>query len=121
MSRQDEIERLKQAIAAQEALRGILPDEQLEATFPERTPVRSRRDSLSGVRGVPVQASPETPKALYFRRKLHTLLAAYARGEATLEQVTASVQGWVNHVHHYGNTVGLRKAVLGQVVPSRRM
>ena len=45
MGRRDEIERLKQAIAAQEALRGILLDEQLEATFPERTPVRSRRDS----------------------------------------------------------------------------
>ena len=53
-------------------------------------------------------------KALYFRHKLRTLLAAYARGEATLEQVTAGVQGWVNHVHHYGNTVDLRKAVLGQ-------
>ncbi len=60
-------------------------------------------------------------KALYFRRKLRALLAAYARGEATLEQVTASVQGWVNHVR-YGNTVGLRKAVLGQaVVPPRKM
>ena len=33
MSRQDEIERLKQAITAQEALRGILPDEQIEATL----------------------------------------------------------------------------------------
>ncbi len=33
MGRRDEIERLKQAIAAQEALRGILPDEQIEATL----------------------------------------------------------------------------------------
>ena len=33
MSQHDEIERLQQAIAAQEALRGILPDEQIEATL----------------------------------------------------------------------------------------
>jgi len=33
MSQDDEIERLKQAIAAQEALRGILPDEQIEAAL----------------------------------------------------------------------------------------
>ena len=36
---------------------------------------------------------------------------AYRRGEIPLERVSASVQGWVNHVR-YGNTVGLRKAVL---------
>jgi hypothetical protein len=28
--------------------------------------------------------------------------------------VTVSVQGWVNHMR-YGNSVGLRQAVLGQV------
>ena len=33
MSQHDEIERLQQAIAAQEALRGILPEEQIEATL----------------------------------------------------------------------------------------
>ena len=33
MGRQDESKRLKQAIAAQEALRGILPDEQIEAAL----------------------------------------------------------------------------------------
>jgi len=38
----------------------------------------------------------------------------------TLEQLDASVQGWVNHAR-YGNTVGLRTAVLGSVVvPARR-
>ena len=51
-------------------------------------------------------------KGIHFRRKLRGLLAQHAVGEITLDQVTASVRGWVNHVR-YGNTVGLRKAVLG--------
>ena len=53
-------------------------------------------------------------KGVYYRRKLHALLAVYARGELPLENVTASVQGWVNHVR-YGNTVGLRRALLGKL------
>jgi hypothetical protein len=52
-------------------------------------------------------------KGMYFQRKFRRLLDAYHAGEIPLTQVTASVQGWVNHVR-YGNTVGLRKAVLGQ-------
>jgi hypothetical protein len=58
-------------------------------------------------------------KGIYYQRKLRALLAAYARGEIPLETVTASVQGWVNHVR-YGNTVGLRKAVLRRVVRQNR-
>ncbi len=56
-------------------------------------------------------------KGVYYRRKLRALIAAYEAGEIPLEQVTASVQGWVNHVR-YGNTVGLRKAVLGKLIAS---
>jgi hypothetical protein len=52
-------------------------------------------------------------KGIHFQCKLHRLLAAWARGELSLEQVQPSVQGWANHVR-YGNTVGLRKAVLGE-------
>ncbi len=59
-------------------------------------------------------------KGVAFARKLRRLAAASARGEIALETVTASVQGWVNHAR-YGNTVGLRKAVLGQAVPLRRV
>ena len=33
----------------------------------------------------------------------------------SLEQVTASAQGWTNHAR-YGNTVGLRKAVFGSII-----
>jgi hypothetical protein len=58
-------------------------------------------------------------KGIYFQRKLRRLLHAYASGEISLEDVTASVQGWVNH-SRYGNTVGLRKAVLGKLKIRRK-
>ncbi len=51
-------------------------------------------------------------KGIHFRRRYWGLLAAARKGEIQLDRVTASVKGWVNHVR-YGNTVGLRKAVLG--------
>ncbi|MCL4299466.1 MAG: reverse transcriptase/maturase family protein [Anaerolineae bacterium] len=54
-------------------------------------------------------------KGLHYRRKLARLLAAYEAGEIPLDAVTASVQGWVNHVR-YGNTIGLRKAVLSKMI-----
>ncbi len=53
------------------------------------------------------------------RDRLRALRRRYAAGEITLETVTASVQGWVNHVR-YGNTVGLRKAVLDSLEIPRR-
>ena len=40
---------------------------------------------------------------------------AYARGDLTLDALNASVQGWVNHVR-YGNTTGLRKAILSSML-----
>jgi len=57
-------------------------------------------------------------KGIYYQRKLRSLLAAYARGEVPLEQVNASVQGWVNHIR-YGNTVGLCKALFSKLVINR--
>jgi len=53
-------------------------------------------------------------KAVQFRRKLRSVMKARRAGQIPIETVTASVQGWVNHVR-YGNTVGLRKAVLGRI------
>lgn len=53
-------------------------------------------------------------KGIHFQRKLRALAAAYADHSVTLDEVTASVLGWINHVR-YGNTIGLRKAVLGSV------
>jgi RNA-directed DNA polymerase len=52
-----------------------------------------------------------------YARKLQSLAEDYADGRLSLDQVTASVQGWVNHVR-YGDTLGLRKAVLESVVLS---
>ncbi|MBN2549764.1 MAG: hypothetical protein JXB15_11435 [Anaerolineales bacterium] len=52
-------------------------------------------------------------KGIHFQRKLRRLLEGWAGGKIPFEQVDASVKGWVNHVR-YGNTTGLRKAVLGQ-------
>jgi RNA-directed DNA polymerase len=53
-------------------------------------------------------------KAVHFRRRFRALVDRHLAGEIPLDQVTASAQGWANHAR-YGNTVGLRKAVLGGV------
>jgi hypothetical protein len=53
-------------------------------------------------------------KGVAFARRLRGLAYDYGRGWVTLEQVSASVQGWVNHAR-YGNTVGLRASLLGSV------
>lgn len=51
-------------------------------------------------------------KGVYFQRKYRRLLRAFQEKEIPLAEVTMQVRSWVNHVRH-GNTVGLRKAVLG--------
>jgi hypothetical protein len=56
-------------------------------------------------------------KGIYYRRRLGRLIDEYTTGLVSFEQLTASVRGWANHAG-YGNTVGLRKAVLsGRVIP----
>ena len=54
-------------------------------------------------------------KGLYYQRKLKTMRSDYAERHITFEQLTASVQGWSNHVR-YGNTVGLRKSLFRKFV-----
>ncbi|MGE3536555.1 MAG: hypothetical protein AB7N91_03850 [Candidatus Tectimicrobiota bacterium] len=51
-------------------------------------------------------------QGLHFRRRFQAALQAVRMGALPAAQVTTSVQSWVNHVR-YGNTIGLRKAVLG--------
>jgi retron-type reverse transcriptase len=53
-------------------------------------------------------------KVIHFRRQLMKLVQRYEAEEVPLSKLTASVQGWVNHAR-YGNTVGLRKAVLSGI------
>ena len=69
--------------------------------------------SFLGFRVFPGQRRLKRRKGIHFRRKFHRQLQAYADGDITLEQLSASVKGWVNHAR-YGNTVGLRKAVLSR-------
>ncbi len=49
-----------------------------------------------------------------------TVRGAVRRPATSHAQLTASVQGWVNHVR-YGNTVGLRKGVLSRMVIPKQM
>jgi len=55
-------------------------------------------------------------KVVQFRRRLNSLRQAYARGDLPLDRLQASLQGWVNHVR-YGDTWGLRRAVLDFAIP----
>lgn len=57
-------------------------------------------------------------KGVAYGRKLRALVRDYGAGRVPLEQVTASAQGWANHAR-YGNTVGLRRAILGGVIVRR--
>lgn len=51
---------------------------------------------------------PKRRKGLHYRRKFQRLLAAYRTGKIELATMSASVQGWINHVR-FGNTLGLRR------------
>jgi len=59
-------------------------------------------------------------KAISFRRRFKRQLADVAAGRMTLDALHASVRGWVNHAR-YGDTWGLRRAVLGgTILPKER-
>jgi RNA-directed DNA polymerase len=49
-----------------------------------------------------------------FQQKLRALLDEWEAGLVSDESLSASIQGWINHVR-YGNTVGLRKSVVAAV------
>lgn len=57
-------------------------------------------------------------KGIHFVRNLKRLAHQYAEGEIALSALSASVQGWVNHVR-FANTVGLRESVLARVTIPR--
>lgn len=52
-----------------------------------------------------------------YARKFRSMVRDYEAGRLSLDRVTASVQGWVNHAR-FGKTLGLRHAVLQGVVIS---
>jgi hypothetical protein len=51
-----------------------------------------------------------------FWRRYRTRLAAYGAGEISLDQLKATVHGWIGQTKH-GSTTGLRRAVLRLPVP----
>jgi len=59
-------------------------------------------------------------KGVHYRRRFRELVFRYTAGEITLDALTASARGWANHAR-YGNTVGLRKAVLGKAFSAPRL
>lgn len=50
-------------------------------------------------------------KGVHFQRRYQQLLKEFETKTLPLEDLMVSVRGWINHVR-YGNTVGLRKAIL---------
>lgn len=50
-----------------------------------------------------------------FRRRLRGMAADFASGAVGLEQLRASVQGWIGHASH-ADTWGLRRAIFGEVL-----
>jgi len=54
-------------------------------------------------------------KVVHYRRRLKNIRQAYRNGTVSLEQVAASIRGWINHAR-FGDTWGLRRAVLAEVI-----
>ncbi|MCP5086181.1 MAG: RNA-dependent DNA polymerase [Rhodobacteraceae bacterium] len=73
--------------------------------------------SFLGFRTFPNHRRLKQRKGIQFRRKYQQLVQQYVDGRITFDELTASVQGWVNH-SRYGNTIGLRKAILSaHIIP----
>ncbi|MEJ5224575.1 MAG: reverse transcriptase domain-containing protein [Anaerolineales bacterium] len=90
------------------SLRLTLHEESAQV-FPVRTGI-----PFLGFRLYPDHRRLKRRKWIHFRRKYRHLAQNYANGAITFARLNASVQGWVNHVR-YGDTWGLRRAVLGGV------
>lgn len=67
-----------------------------------------------GFRLYPHQRRLKQRKGFAYLRRLRTLLAAYHAGEIKLDQVNASVQGWVNHTR-FANSYQLRRQTLAKL------
>ena len=63
----------------------------------------------------PHQRRLKRRKGVAYARQFRSLARDYAAGCLPLDRLTASAQGWANHAS-YGDTAGLRRAVLGSVV-----
>jgi RNA-directed DNA polymerase len=54
-------------------------------------------------------------KGIHFQRRLARLISDHVEHRLPLSEISATVAGWVNHTR-FGNTIGLRKAVLRRAV-----
>lgn len=72
--------------------------------------------SFLGFRVFPERRRLKARKVIHFRRSLKKRINDYAAGEITLDALTASIQGWINHAS-YANTSALREVVLRLKVP----
>jgi RNA-directed DNA polymerase len=68
-----------------------------------------------GFQVLPYRRRLKRRKGIAFQRRLKRLARAYAGGEISLDQLTTSIQGWVAHAR-YGQTLGLRRAMLGNLI-----
>jgi hypothetical protein len=82
-------------------------------------PIQTEGISFLGFRVFPTLRRLKRAKAVNFGRRLKRLLQQYTAREIELDRVTASAQGWINHVR-YGDTYGLRRAWLAHhLIPVR--
>jgi retron-type reverse transcriptase len=92
----------------------------LRLTMHPVTPLRPTNEGIPflGFTLYPQRRRLKRRRGIHFQRKLCYIIRQYQLEKKTLDQVTASVQGWVNHVR-YGNTIGLRKSILGSLFITR--
>ncbi len=84
------------------------------------TQVRPTREGIPflGFIVYPQRRRLKRRKGIHFRRRLNGFAEGFRNDEIPIEQISNSVRGWVNHVR-FGNTVGLRKAILTNIIFSR--
>ncbi len=71
-----------------------------------------------GFRVYPGHRRLKRRNGLKFQRRFTVMLGQLARRGIGLDQLRATVRGWINHAR-YGDTYGLRRAILsGQVIPT---
>lgn len=58
-------------------------------------------------------------KGIHFQRRWRRMAADYAAGQLSLDQLGATVRGWINHTR-YANSTGLRRAILSHTPIVRR-
>jgi hypothetical protein len=61
----------------------------------------------------PEQRRLKRRKGVHFQRRFKGMRLAYQKGMLPIEEMDASVRGWVNHAR-FGNTTSLRRSVLGK-------